>query len=248
MTASELHENLLEELNETAWYLQRDVSRIDNDPQAKEDLLKAITLSKQAADAILNTWLEPIFEPAARLFLEGYKMLSIRTWRLNSTNIARINSEAGNILQLAKNVSKKTREFIAKSSIEVEIDQDISPEARLMYSFGKSAGPYFVNNQMLQIIWGSRRQSSGLEEQVKRDLLTAIEVTTEAVDEILDIAVNSWGYTALELTWTITGMAGPIHRASNLESQRILSLAENLALKVNETISNYDRNIDSTSS
>merc|ERR1712150_150412 len=115
------------------------------------------------------------------------------------------------------------------------------------------AGPSFLKYQILQIIWGSRRQSSGIEEQAKRDLLTAIEVTTEAVDEILDIAVNSWGYTALELFnefYFNSGMAGPSGptRASNVRYQRILPLAQDLALKVNETIVNYGRNIDSTSS
>merc|ERR1712150_29171 len=111
------------------------------------------------------------------------------------------------------------------------------------------AGPSFLKYQILQIIWGSRRQSSGIEEQAKRDLLTAIEVTTEAVDEILDIAVNSWGYTALELFnepfYFEPFYFGP-GPGPNVGYQRILPLAQDLALKVNETIVNYGRNIDST--
>jgi len=217
----------------------------------KEDILNAIDITKQAADDILNTWLDPVFEPASNLFLKLYEVQrpspGASFLSLSAEQKSSFNSEMGNVLRLANDFSVKVKDFVKGQGSRVK--EKYSPEAEFMFLHYKRGvlplltsflGPYEAAYEEAMI-----DADSGLEEQPKRDFLKAAKLTMEALEELLDTAAEAWGYKALE-GYKFLG-DGPEQPWWHCSLEEILPWAQDLARRVDGAIEQYQANDNSAS-
>ena len=133
----------------------------------------------QAADNILNTWLDPVFNAGSKLFLKLYEVQrpspGASFSSLSTEQKSSFNSEMGNVLRLAKDFSAKVKDFVKVQGPRTKVKERYSPEAEFMFRHYKRGvlplltsflGPYEAAYEEAMV-----EADSGLEEQPKRDFL-----------------------------------------------------------------------------
>ena len=147
-----------------------------------------------------------------------------------------MNSEAGNLLQLANTLEEEADKFVLKNNgteINISDHENYPPKARYYFLQLKWFWMWgAVTDDLRLSSWINRGGFSDLEEQTKIDLLEAIEVTKEAVDEALDTIMDIVGYTGYRV-YDLCTSSGPEGCG---DWQEILALAQDFVEKVNEAI------------
>ena len=164
---------------------------------------------------------------------------------------ARVNREAGNVLELAMKFAEEVGKFVAESN-EVEVDstdkENYSPEARIFFLQLKWYLMWSGAAYDLRLGAWTRGEPFGpgesgfspLEEQAKGDMLQAIEVIKEAMDRVLDTVMDRVGYIVYEAYKGTQCIIGPRSQRRNGCSDEamiaLIPLVQNFSKNVNEAI------------
>ena len=159
--------------------------------------------------------------------------------------------EAGNVLDLANKFAEEANKFVTKSSM-VEVDstakENYSPEARMFFLQLKWYWMWGGAANDLRLYAWTRGGPGGpngggfseLEDQAQGDILQAIEVIKEAMDGVLDTAMDRVGYTVYKAYNAVDCLVGgPSQRRNGCSEEKLLAiipLVQDFSKNVNDAI------------
>jgi len=218
------------------------VSAMGIESSTKYDLFDASEMAFQAVHAFRNS---SLFYAADTAYSKVRSVVRTeRRFEASDEEKSRVNREAGNILKLANTFAEEANKFVMKSN-EVEVDttdeKNYSPEARMFFLQLKwyimwSGAAYDLRLTAWTMGGPGEPGFSGLQEQAKGDIVQAIEVIKEAMDGVLDTAMDRVGYTIYKAYKAAKCLFGPRSRCSDEVLMALIPLVQDFSKNVNEAI------------
>ena len=222
------------------------VSEAGIESKTKYELFDSIQIAFEAVQTFRNS---SLFEAADAAYSKLRSVLKTEEWRkVSDEEKVRFNEETGNVLELANQFAEEANKFIMHNS-ENKVDKtdkdNYSPEARMFFLQLKwymlwSGAVYDLGlRTWTRFGPGHEPNFFEIEDQAKGDMLQAIEVIKEAMDGVLDTAMDRIGYTVYKAYEAVQCLMGPRSYRRGCTDEGLMALiplVQAFSSNVNEAI------------